>query len=101
MTGTSNGPSRSGIAFQSQVTFRIPVSVATPSTTSMAVAIRRMPPLRGTSASRDRCHQDGPWYSSSIGRSPRGRDSAIQQLRLLVRYVRRRARVKAVFAGGV
>src|SRR5215471_1750600 len=36
-----------------------------------------MPALRGTSARRDRCHQHGPWYSSSTGRRRRARSSVM------------------------
>ena len=37
------------------------------------------PAVVGTSARRERCHQEGPWYSSSIGGSPCARWSRIRR----------------------
>ncbi len=42
------------------------------------------PLLRGISARRDRCHQQGPWYSSSIGGNPRASCSVIGGIRTRV-----------------
>src|SRR5574341_573111 len=94
VTGTSKGPIRSGSPFQSWVTFRTPVAVATPIIATPRSAIRRMPGLCGTSASRERCHHEGPWYSSSIEGSPCARSSRIHSSEEFVRYVDGRARVK-------
>ena len=86
---------RSGSPFQSWVTFRMPVAIATASTTSIATAIRRMPRLRGTSPSRERCHHEGPWYSSSIEGNPCARCSRIAaSLGESVSYAARSAHVK-------
>ena len=58
---SSSPPTGIGMPFQSSVTFMIPVTTETANTRKPSTAIRRMPRLRGISASRERCHQAGPW----------------------------------------